>query len=556
MQNLRIKKIREKLIFSLVIFAFIFSSNLKAQNPFDIISNTLDNATFVSSNLPTSLQAGQTYSASITFRNSGLHTWGTNEPYKLALHDVNDNAYQTDVWGVRTVSLPNDVRRDDRVTFNFDIRAPYQSGVYNLRWSMMKDNSFFGESTPSLLVNISGDENVQLYSNIRTGGAQFINQSVPSTMVAGQKYRVLITIKNTGSSTWYPSSYGSNNGDYKLAAVSGSSYTNWGVSPVYLTRPVAPGITETFEVEVVAPSTQGTYDFQWQMMQGNSYFGEKTASVMVDVTGSYYNQPPPNNYNYNRSSSALFVNQSVPSPMTAGETYVVSVTLKNNGSTTWYPSSYGKSYGDYQLAAVNDYNSGANSTDWGVSPVYLTKSVDPGVTGTFEFKVKAPSTPGTYNFQWQVTQDGIAFGEKTRSTLINVVGTGSTNNYYNNNNNPANSASFVSQSVPYSMRTNRSYTVSVTMTNTGNSAWTRGSYYLSYYTDPRLMRVTVNPWGIENIGLPYDVSPGQSAVFTFNVTASSTPGTHDFQWIMNNGGSFGDPSSLVQVSVVKRSINY
>jgi hypothetical protein len=425
MLNLRLKKnrIREKLIFPLVIFTLIFSSNLKAQNPFDIISNVLDNATFVSSNLPTSLKAGQTYSASITYRNTGLHTWGTNEPYKLALHDVNDNSYQTDVWGVRTASLPNDVKRDDRVTFNFDIRAPYQSGVYNLRWSMMKDNSFFGESTPSLLVNISGDENVQLYSNIRTGGAQFINQSVPSTMVAGQKYRVLITIKNTGSSTWYPSSYGSNNGDYKLASVNGNSYTNWGVSPVYLTRPVAPGITETFEVEVVAPSTQGTYDFQWQMMQGNTYFGERTANVPVYVTSSYYNQPPPpNNY------------------------YYIS----------------------------------------------------------------------------------------------------------------ANSASFVSQSVPYNMRTSRSYTVSVTMTNTGNSAWTRGGYYLSYYTDPRLMRVTVvNPWGIDNIGLPYDVSPGQSAVFTFNVTASSTPGTYDFQWIMNNGGStFGDPSSLVQASVVRRSINY
>ena len=57
MLNLRSKKnrIREKIIFPIIILMMMFSSALKAQNPFDIISNVLDNTTFISSNLPTSL---------------------------------------------------------------------------------------------------------------------------------------------------------------------------------------------------------------------------------------------------------------------------------------------------------------------------------------------------------------------------------------------------------------------------------------------------------------------------------------------------------------------
>jgi hypothetical protein len=95
------------------------------------------------------------------------------------------------------------------------------------------------------------------------------------------------------------------------------------------------------------------------------------------------------------------------------------------------------------------------------------------------------------------------------------------------------------------------------MNNTGNSTWTRGNYYLVYYTNPGLMRVTINPWGVENIEIPYDVAPGQNAVFSFQVKSPSTSGTYDFQWIMSNAGTtFGNPSQLVTVSVKRRTTNF
>lgn len=388
-----------------------------AQSPFNIISDILDNATFITSNIPTSLRTGQLYSLSVTVRNTGLHTWGLDEPYRLSLYNAYDNTYQTDVWGVRSVALPYAVKRDEKVTFIFDVKAPYQSGTYNMRWRMTKEGEFFGEATASQLIAVTGDENIVPYSYSSYNSASYINQSVPSVMTAGMRYKVIVTLKNTGSAVWTPSNSNSALGDYKLASV-GESNTTWGVSPFYLTRAVRPGITGTFEFEVIAPSAAGYYNFQWQMMQGSAYFGEATNPVSVYVA-NYYTEPPP------------------------------------------------------------------------------------------------PPVIRTYN-----------------------------------------SAVFVDQSVPSSMRTGRSYNVSVSFRNTGAGTWFKGEHRLVYsnYTDPRSMRVTYNPWGIDRVEIPYDASPGSTVTFNFNVTAPSEPGTYHFQWIMtDNNGTFGDPSTDVLVTVKRRS---
>jgi hypothetical protein len=108
--------------------------------------------------------------------------------------------------------------------------------------------------------------------------AEFISQSVPARMVSGCTYPVSITMKNTSDAAWTQA------GGYKLGSVNPHDNQYWSRTRVALQSAdsIAPGGTKKFEFTVVAPSTAGTYSFQWQMLQeGVEWFGPNTADAPV-----------------------------------------------------------------------------------------------------------------------------------------------------------------------------------------------------------------------------------------------------------------------------------
>lgn len=112
-------------------------------------------------------------------------------------------------------------------------------------------------------------------------------------------------------------------------------------------------------------------------------------------------------------SNASFVSQSVPSQMSAGRSYTVSVTLLNNGTSTWSKAL------QFSLGSQNPADNGT----WGTGRVYLDPAaqIAPNQQRTFTFAVKAPSAAGSYNFQWQMLQEGVAwFGAQTPTVSVNV----------------------------------------------------------------------------------------------------------------------------------------
>jgi thermolysin len=111
--------------------------------------------------------------------------------------------------------------------------------------------------------------------------------------------------------------------------------------------------------------------------------------------------------------NATFVSQSVPTSMTAGRSYSVSVTMRNSGSTTWTSDVY-------RLGSQNPQD----NTVWGFNRVYLPTgtTVPQGSDYTFYFTVTAPSTAGSYNFQWRMVQEGVGpFGDFAPNVLVNVT---------------------------------------------------------------------------------------------------------------------------------------
>lgn len=222
-------------------------------------------------------------------------------------------------------------------------------------------------------------------------------------MTPGQSYGVSVTMKNTGRSVW-------NQGNYslKLTNTYESMANTWSISSVDVNSTVSMGNEIVFNFNLIAPMTEGSYNMQWQMANGNAFFGEPSMTVPIRVSGPDTRAEEPNYIENN----ALFVSQDVKSEMEIGLTYDVRVTMKNSGSTTWKP-------GEYKLKVSTK---GADNTlnAWEVANVELSNDILASSEVTFSFKVTAPNISGVYNLQCQLVKDGTFFGQPSTNVVINV----------------------------------------------------------------------------------------------------------------------------------------
>lgn len=231
--------------------------------------------------------------------------------------------------------------------------------------------------------------------------AAFVSQVVPTTLAAGQTKTVSITMRNTGTTTWAPDGPLG----YKLGTQNPQDNTLWlpgGNNRIYLAPEdsIGPGQYKTFTFDIKAPTSPGTYNFQWRMVQeAIEWFGALTPNVVITVTGTPVDD-------------AQFVSQVVPTTLNAGETRWVSVTMRNTGSTTWTGAA------GIKLGSENP----RDNMTWGLSRVHLgAEVIEPDQPVTFGFNIKAPSVPGFYNFQWRMLREGVRwFGQFTWNVLIEV----------------------------------------------------------------------------------------------------------------------------------------
>lgn len=231
-----------------------------------------DAAQFLSQSVPTRIHPGESFPVSITLHNnSNTTTWPWGSDYRLGAQNWQDNT----TWGGgawNRVNLPYSVPPQQNVTFSFWATAPSTPGWYNFQWQMVHDGvAWFGDYTTNVVILVSGNE------------AQFVSQSVPPNMPAGQASPVVITMRNVGTSTW------SAGGSYSLGSQSGQDNLTWGTNRISLPYSVAPQQTVDVAVNVTAPPTLGVQPFQWRMVQdGWEWFGDYTTLAYVNVVS-----PPP-----------------------------------------------------------------------------------------------------------------------------------------------------------------------------------------------------------------------------------------------------------------------
>lgn len=125
-----------------------------------------------------------------------------------------------------------------------------------------------------------------------------------------------------------------------------------------------------------------------------------TATTTAAIAAAPATVPPAGSQSGNH---AQFLSQVVPTSMTAGQQYDVSVKMRNSGSTTWSAA---------RLDRLGSLSPQDNAL-WGRSRIYLPRTVAPGEDVTFNFVVTAPYSgldelPAALpHFHWQMVQDGV-----------------------------------------------------------------------------------------------------------------------------------------------------
>jgi hypothetical protein len=107
--------------------------------------------------------------------------------------------------------------------------------------------------------------------------SRFLSQAVPASLSAGSSTSVSLTFMNTGTTSWTVP------GGYTLACPDVGTAGTWEVDTVGLPGPVEAGTSVTFTFRVTAPTTPGTYNFQWRMQHGTTFFGAASTSVPIKV---------------------------------------------------------------------------------------------------------------------------------------------------------------------------------------------------------------------------------------------------------------------------------
>jgi hypothetical protein len=239
--------------------------------------------------------------------------------------------------------------------------------------------------------------------------AAFVSQTTPSFVALLSLAPVVVTMRNTGTATWYQT-----DGDVFLATqepqdnyywcIQGNPYGSHSGNRVLLPHDVAPNqeVTFNFTVKPLGCRFSAPSPLRFRMLsQLNGTFGDETPDPQVVV-----------------STAAEFVAQQVPTRVPAGAVVLVTETFKNTTPITWQTTD------GYTLQSALP----AGNTIWSVSPVALPTAVPPNATVTFTFYITVPATVGTYNFQWQMSDPaGLPFGGVSPATDVQVIAAGPPN---------------------------------------------------------------------------------------------------------------------------------
>ena len=141
--------------------------------------------------------------------------------------------------------------------------------------------------------------------------AYFESWNLGGPYIAGEPVLATVYMMNVGTSTW--TAGGAN--PFRLGTQNPQDNFTWGTNRANLSEDVPPGGYTAIAVQITAPTLQGTYDFQWRMVQeGVMWFGGNTPNARITVKSA---------------SQVMLKLQLQPSPQPVGRQFQLTVTARD-----------------------------------------------------------------------------------------------------------------------------------------------------------------------------------------------------------------------------------
>jgi len=222
-----------------------------------------EDAAIDSVDLPSPVTCGSAFRATVTVRNTGFTTW-VGPAFELAA--TGETLFGA---GVRA-SLPagKEVAPDEPYTFALRLEAPeIPRSAASISWRMRHGGVWFGAT---------GEASTDVVCAPSVEDAEPVSDDLPRTLACGERRGAQITVRNTGETTWTAGSHSLRSlAPGVLASAARVALPQGGAD-------VSPGGEHTFDVVLVAPAREGTYDVGWQVeRRGRGRFGSEVSRPIV-----------------------------------------------------------------------------------------------------------------------------------------------------------------------------------------------------------------------------------------------------------------------------------
>ena len=312
------------------------------------------------------LSPGAAFVKTWRLRNDGTCVWGSNGHPLRTLVFVNGDRLGAPIG----VALPGDVWPGSLVDLSVQMIAPPLPGTYRSEWLLWNDAGYrvgvgANGSTPlytQIVVApapVSGDGNCRYV-------AKFLGDvTIPdNTLIApGAAFVKTWRIRNDGTCTWGSNGYAL----HSLVFVNGNRLS----APDHVALPgvVPPGTTIDLSVNMIAPTTPGSYRSEWQLFTDGSPSGDQLIGF-----GAYGNLP---------LYAQIIVASPVPPPPPPPPSY----------RQTYYSSIYQYAF-DYPADWKLEINTNV-PTGVGTYPEYVTLYSSSSYLPRIQFEVLTDQAPMT-----------------------------------------------------------------------------------------------------------------------------------------------------------------
>jgi phosphoglycerol transferase MdoB-like AlkP superfamily enzyme len=220
-------------------------------------------------------------------------------------------------------------------------------------------------------------------------GLTLVDHGVPEELTAGMVVRVPLVLRNDGPEAWTAArGYAVS---YHWLGPTGEP-VEWDGRRSPLPEQVDGGATISMEAVVAVPAVPGAYRLQWDVVQ-------EQVRWLSDIDAS----PPPQIPVLVRAGHAMsVVTGGTPRWLAPDERLPVSITVRNDGSSTW------RSDGSFAVS-YHWLDRGGGIVMWDGVRSPVPSLVLPGEEVMVEARVQAPTRAGLYRLQWDLVEEGVTW---------------------------------------------------------------------------------------------------------------------------------------------------